>query len=384
MSADELRARGGGKWRRYPPDVLPAYVADLDFKVAPPVQAALRRFTDLQDYGYGQQTDTEALFRAFAGWMQDRHSWSPDPALTIALDDVVQGIVATVVAYSAPGDGVIVQTPAYPPFLRAIEWTGRQLVENPLFDDGGRFVVDVEGLRHVAAEGRVLLLCNPHNPSGRVLERGELEAIAQVAGEHEITIVADEIHADLIYAGARHVPMETILAEQTVTLTSATKSFNIPAFRTAVLHFGSDALYARLLDVLPQHLLGQPSRPGVDATIAAWTEGRAWLDELLAYLHANREIVTAWASTQPAIGYHPPESTYLAWFDCRHLQLVDPFQFFLDSAKVGLSNGPDFGNPGEGHVRLNFGTSAEILQEILDRMSTSLEKRPRRESNPRP
>jgi len=352
--------------------VLPAYIAELDFKVAPAVQAALRRFTDLQDYGYGLQTDPEALFRAFASWMRERYGWSPDPALTLALDDVVQGIVATIVAYSAPGDGVIIQTPAYPPFLRAVEWTGRRLVENPLVDDGRRFTIDVEGLRRVAAEGRVLLLCNPHNPSGRVLERDGLEVIAQVAAEHGITIVADEIHADLIYPGAAHIPMETVLAAQTVTLTSATKSFNIPAFRTAVIHFGSEALYARFFDALPSHLLGQASRPGVDATIASWTQSTEWLGELLAYLRANRDFVTAWAATQPRIGYHPPESTYLAWFDCRDLELADPYQFFLDSAKVGLSNGPDFGGPGEGHVRLNFGTSAAILGEILDRMTRAL------------
>jgi cysteine-S-conjugate beta-lyase len=365
--------------------VLPAFVADLDFKVAPPVQAALRRFIDQQDYGYGQQTDSEALFRAFAGWMRDRHGWTPDPALTIALGDVVQGIVAALVAYSSRGDGVIAQTPVYPPFLRAIEWTGRRLVENPLLDDGKRFGVDVDGLRRTAAESRLLLLCNPHNPSGHVLERDELNAIAEIAAQHDLTIVADEIHADLVYGGAAHIPMETILGERTVTLTSATKSFNIPGVRAALIHFGSDALYERFLDALPQHLLGHPSRLGVDATVAAWTDGKPWLEELLAYLRANREIVTAWAATQPDIGYHAPEATYLAWLDCERLLLDgSPFQFFLDSAQVGLSDGADFGGRGERHVRLNFGTSAEILREILGRMSDSLEKRPRRESNPRP
>lgn len=370
-----MRERGGGKWRRYPADVLPAFVADVDFKVAPAVQAALQRLIERQDYGYGMPDDLDALFAAFARWMARRHGWSPDPALTIALADVVQGIIAVQVAYSAAGGGVIVQTPAYPPFLRTIAGSGRRLVENPLRDTGVRFEIDFESLEAAAPDASLLLFCNPHNPTGRVFSRDELERVLGIARRHELVIVADEIHADVVFPGSRHVPMETLpgAAECTVTLTSATKSFNIPGARAAVLHFGTADLKDRFIAVIPDPLLGRPSRFGVDATIAAWTESEHWLEEVLAYLAANRDVVSRWATAQPGIRYHAPEATFLAWLDCRELELPrSPYEFFLETARVGLADGRDFGALGAGHVRLNFGTSAEILEEILGRMSRAL------------
>jgi cysteine-S-conjugate beta-lyase len=374
LTEPQLRARGGGKWRKYPPDVLPAYVADMDFKVAPAVQAALRRFIDHQDYVYGPHNDADSLFAAFASWMKRRHGWGPDPTLTVASADVVQGIVATLVAYTQAGEGVIVQTPIYPPFLRVIADTGRRLVENPLVL-GERYALDVEGLREAAPKARVVLLCNPHNPSGRVLERDELEQIAAVAEAHDLTIVADEIHADIVFPGATHIPMETIAPARTVTLTSATKSFNIPGARAALLHFGSQDLKARFDKAFPDFLLGRPSRFGIDATIAAWTESEGWLTGAMEYLQGNRDLVSRWVAAREGIGYRPPEATFLAWFDCRRLGLPgSPFEFFLESAKVALSDGRDFGARGEGHVRLNFATSTEILSAILARMSHALDE----------
>ena len=377
QSADQLRARNGAKWKMYPADVIPAFVAEMDFKVAPAVQEVIQHFTATQDYGYGQPTDAVPLFEAFTAWMSHRHGWQPDPVLTLANTDVVQGLVATMVAFSQPGDGVIAQTPVYPPFLRFIDSTGRRLVENPLIDDGQRFVVDLEGLERAASSATMILLCNPHNPTGRVLERAELEGIATVAADHDLTIVSDEIHADLIYAGATHIPMETIpvATARTVTLTSATKGFNIPGLRTSIAHFGSAELKERFDKVFPDHLLGGPSRFGVAATIAAWRDAEVWLDEVMRYLDRNRGVVGDWAA-QNALGRCRPESTYLAWLDCRRLDLPDgatPQQYFIDRAKVALSEGSDFGEPGKGHARLNFATSREILEEILSRLSAALD-----------
>ena len=375
LTEDELRARAGGKWRKYPSDVIPAFVADMDFKVAPAIQAAIARLTDQQDYGYGQMTDTVPMFEAFSAWMARRHGWRPDPGLTIANIDVVQGLFAMIAAFSEPGGGVIVQTPVYPPFLRAVAETGRTLIENPLLDGGTRFVVDVEGLERVAAHASMILLCNPHNPTGRVLERAELEAIASVAADHDLTIVADEIHADLLYPGAKHIPMESVDAERTVTLTSATKSFNIAGLRTSIAHFGSADLKERFERAVPERLLGAPGRSGVAATIAAWCDADAWLDEVMDHLDRNRRRFADWAA-QASLGHHLPEATYLAWLDCRRLDLpesVTPQQHFLEHAKVALTDGADFGEPGRGHVRLNFATSAEILDEVLRRLSGALD-----------
>lgn len=373
LTPDELRARKGGKWRMHPPDVLPSFVAEMDFKVAPPIQAAIKEFVDRQDYGYGQWTDAEPLFQAFAAWMSRRHGWQADPATTIATSDVVQGLVAMIEAFSTRGDGVIAQTPVYPPFLMSIKWTGRRLVENALVDDGKRFVLDLDDLARAAQDASIIFICNPQNPTGRVFEQAELEAIVRIAERNDLTIVSDEIHSDLVYAGHKHVPMETIAgaAERTVTLTSATKGFNIPGLRTAIAHFGTAELKSRFDAGFAEHLLGGPNRIGVAATIAAWREGEAWLETVMAYLEKNRRRVAAWAA-EHGMGHHLPEATYLAWLDCRHLTLPDemtPHQHFLERAKVALSNGGDFGAPGQGHVRLNFATSAEVLDEILGRLA---------------
>ncbi|HET7338867.1 MAG TPA: PatB family C-S lyase [Candidatus Dormibacteraeota bacterium] len=374
LTETELRAHTGVKWRKYGPDVLPAFVAEMDFKVAPAIQSALKRFIDQEDYGYGQESDLERLYAAFGRWMSRRYGWDPDPALMIATADVVQAVVATVVAYSGTDDGVITQTPIYPPFLRVIASTGRRLVENPL-DLGERYTIDLDSLREVAARARVLLLCTPHNPTGRVFDRDELEQIAAIAEEHDLTIVADEIHADVSFPPAKHIPMATIAPTRTVTLTSATKSFNIPGTRAAVVHFGTAELMARFDGAIADHLLGRPSRFGVDATIAAWTDSEEWLATAMRYLESNRDAVTRWAGSRPEVGYRAPEGTFLAWLDFRELNLPgNPYDFFLESAKVALGNGPDFGTPGQGHVRLNFATSAEILQEILARMSHTLDE----------
>lgn len=375
LSADELRARSGGKWRKHPSDVIPAFVADMDFKVAPAIQAAVTQLVDHQDYGYGQTTDTAPLFEAFSTWMARRHNWRPDPLLTIPQSDVIQGLVAAIVAFSGPGDGIVVQTPVYPPFLRVIPETGRRLVENPLVNDGSRFVVDGEGLERAAAQATMILLCSPHNPTGRVFTRAELESIATIAAERNLTIVADEIHADLVYPGATHIPMATIeaAAERTITLTSATKGFNIAGLRASIAHFGSLALKEKFDHELPPRLLGAAGRIGIAATIAAWCESDAWLEAVVAYLDRNRRRVAEWTAVN-RVGHFLPESTYLAWMDFRHLDLaagITPQQHFLEHAKVALSEGLDFGESGQGHVRLNFATSAEILEEMLGRLGNA-------------
>jgi cystathionine beta-lyase len=308
--------------------------------------------------------------------MSRRHGWRPDPLLTHAHTYVIQGVLATLVAFSDPGDGVIVQPPIYPPFLKFTAESGRRVIENPMVHDGSRFVVDIEGLERVAAQATMILLCNPHNPSGRVMTRAELESIAKIAAKHDLTIVSDEIHADLVYPGTKHIPMETVgaAAERTVTLTSATKGFNIPGLRTSIAQFGSADLKERYDKKFPAHLLGGPNRIGVAATIAAWCEGEEWLNNVMVYLDRNRQRVAEWAA-QANLGHHVPESTYLAWFDCRRLDVASGVtlqQHFLEHAKVALSEGSDFGEAGKGHVRLNFATSAEILEDILDRLSRAL------------
>jgi cystathionine beta-lyase len=317
--------------------------------------------------------------------MAERFGWRVDPQRVEVLTDVVQGLYVALDRFAAPGEGVVVQTPVYPPFLHAVRDTGRRLVENPLVEGLARFAIDLDGLRAaIDPATRVLLLCNPQNPTGRVFERGELEALAELALRHELVVVADEIHADLVYAEGtagrrRHVPFATLAPEveaRTITLTSATKAFNIPGLRCAVAHFGSEELRRRFVS-LPRHVRGGLGALGLAATAAAWGESQPWLDAVLRTLAGNRAFVAEFVGASlPGVVHHPPEASYLAWLDCRPLALgPSPQRFFLERAKVALSPGEAFGRPGQGFVRLNFGTSRALLGEILERMAKALRER---------
>jgi cysteine-S-conjugate beta-lyase len=380
LAVEALRRRRGIKWHRYPEDVLPAWVADMDCGVAEPVQRAIARVVEAEDYAYPQREGDDRLEVAFAERMLDRFGWEVDPGRVLPVADLVQASTAAILAYSAPGDGVVVQTPIYPPFLACIADTGRTRVANPLVEGaGGRPAVDLDGLRAALDErARVLLLCNPHNPTGRALDRDELLGLGRLAVERDLVIVSDEIHCDLVYPGHRHLPIASLgpeIAARAVTINSATKGFNIAGLRCGVMHFGSDALWERFCAAVPTRLLGAVSVVGLDATAAAWREGQPWLEAVLARLAANRERVARWAAEEvDGIRHHPPEATYLAWLDCRDLDLPGPTpqEFFLEQARVALGQGADFGPRGDTCVRLNFATSPEILEEMLARMTAAL------------
>ena len=245
-----LRARRTNKWHKFPPDVLPAWVADMDFGVAPSITAALTRLTENQEYGYAAREG--ALAAAFVRRMERRFGWHTDPADTVAIGDLVQASFSSVMAFSEPGDAVLLQLPSYPPFMRAIEDTGRRLIANPMRDNGTRWVLDLAAYEAAPdPRTRVLIFCHPQNPTGRAFSRAELEAVAAFAIRHDLMVVSDEIHADIVYPGNTHIPLASLhpeIAARTITITSATKSFNIPALRCAVMHFGAPALKERFFE----------------------------------------------------------------------------------------------------------------------------------------
>jgi cystathionine beta-lyase len=367
-----LRARRTNKWHKFPSDVLPAWVADMDFGVAPSVSAALTRLTQNQEYGYAARDG--ALAAAFVRRMQRRFGWRTDPDDTLAIGDLVQASFSSVMAFSEPGDAVLLQLPSYPPFMRAIEDTGRRLIANPMRDDGTRWTLDLAGYEASPdPRARVMIFCHPQNPTGRAYSQAELEAVAAFAIRHDLVVVSDEIHADIVYPGRVHIPLASLspdIAARTITITSATKSFNIPALRCAVMHFGAPALKERFFNRIPSRLLGSPGVTGVDATVAAWDDGQPWLDEILGQLLANRDWLAGTIATElPDVTMRMPEATYLAWLDCRALELPCPAgQFFLGQAKVGLNFGETFGAQYGGFARLNFATPAPVLREIVARM----------------
>jgi cystathionine beta-lyase len=317
---------------------------------------------------------------AFAAWAARRYGWEVDPARVVNTADVLQPLYAAIVQHSEPGDGVVIQTPIYPPFLMSLEMSGRRLVDNPLGPASEGYPLDVDGLAAIVDDRtRLLLLCNPHNPSGRVFSRAELEAVAAIAVERDLVVVSDEIHADVVYPGGKHIPFATLGPEveaRTITLTSATKSFNIAGLRLAIAVFGSAALQERYQSQ-PRFLFGGVNSVGVAATVAAWTEGDEWLDGLVAYLDGNRaEVERFVAEALPGVGHVRPQATYLAWLDCRQLVAdgltANPAAFFLERAGVGLNDGADFGEHGIGFVRLNFATSRAVLAQVLERMAGAL------------
>jgi cystathionine beta-lyase len=390
-----LENRRSEKWHTHPRDVLPAWVAEMDFPVAAPIQDELRRFAEQSDVGYPIALRETGLAEVFSVRMQERFGWSTDPARVEILSEVVQGMYLALEAFSEPGQGVIVQTPIYPPFLSSVHETQRRLVENPLVAEGARFEIDFTGLEAaIDDETRIFLFCNPHNPSGRVFNRNELERLAVIVLEHDLVVVSDEIHGDLVFDGRRHIPFASLgpeIAERTLTLTSPSKAFNIPGLRCAVAHFGSEALQRRFNRALPRHVRGGIGLFGLYASMAAWRWAQPWLDEVVPYLESNRDFVgRALAERIPEIRFFAPEATYLGWMDCGALNLEGAAAaHFRAQGRVALSDGRVFtpgrraadktcaSDPsalldGRHAARLNFATSRAILTEVIDRMAKAL------------
>ena len=381
LSEAFLRSRRSNKWHLHPSDVIPAFVADMDFRVADPIQAAIERIVSVRDYGYAKREGEHTVQQAYARFMRRRFGVAIDADLVQPVGDLVQGTFASILAFSDPGDGVILHVPNYPPFREAITSTGRMLKPLAMRDTGKRYEFDVDEMTSlVDPRTRIILVCNPQNPTGRVFGRDELLAIGRLAIARDLIIVADEIHCDLVYPGATHIPMASLgpeIAARTITLNSATKSYNIPGHRCALMHFGSAELLARFHARIPARVTGAPGVVGVDATIAAWDEGQPWLDAAMAHLlHARNHLLAVLAKEIPEIKLHAPEATYLAWLDCTALDLkTSAFEFFLQHGKIGFSAGENFEPSATQFVRFNFATSMTILDEILGRMVKAVRAR---------
>ena len=367
-----LRRRAGKKWqaRRAP---FAAWVADMDFPVAPAITDALRAVVDAGTFGYadwGEPNPLSPAGKLFAPRMAERFGWEVRPDRVRDLVDVLQGVRATVLHLSRPGDGVVLHMPAYFPFLDMVSRMDRRLVPVELRD--GAFDYDALEAELAASGASIWILCNPHNPLGHVFGRHELERVAEIAARFDLTVVSDEIHADLTLPGGVHVPFESLGADvsaRTVTLTSSSKAFNLAGLRWAVMHCGSDRMLAAF-DALPGHYLGAPNLMAVTATVAAWTGGDAWLQAVLAVLDENRHALSGLLERHlPGVGYRPPAATYLCWLDCTALGLgTDPAATFAERG-VALSAGCDFGPQGAGHVRLNLATSPAVLEQIVVAMA---------------
>ncbi|MGH3243040.1 MAG: MalY/PatB family protein [Spirillospora sp.] len=350
----------------------------MDFPVAEPINEAIYATVRRGDLGYPSWSNwmgLSPLAEPFAQRMTDLYGWRPKPEWVRNFSDLIQAIQVVLYLTTKPGDAIALHTPNYPPIVKSISMMGRRLVPSPMSRTGDDWSFDPGALEQAVAKAgcRTLIVVNPHNPTGHVYTKAELRALADIAVRNDMLVVADEIFAELAYSPHRHIPLASLgpdIAGRTVTLTSATKTFNLAGVRCAVAHVGSSTL-REALDACPQDLFGVVDVLGVEATKAAWDKGDAWLAALKDHLAANRDLVAGTlAARAPAIGHHPPQATHLAWLDCRRLETeMDPGAFFRERAKVELSSGESYGPGGSGFARLNFATSTAILTEILNRMA---------------
>lgn len=377
-SADvtELRRRRSEKWSAYASDVLPMWIAEMDYPLAEPIRRALHDAVDRSDAGYAP-TRADALAHAFAGFARRRLGWDVDPTGAFVVPDVHVGIAEFLRVLTDPGDGVVMHTPSYPPFYEMLDDLGRTLVAAPLRHTDGGWEIDLGALEAAFAAGaRAYLLINPHNPTGRVFTEAELREVTALAERYAVPIIADEIHAPLVLPGARHVPLPALggwAVESGVVFTSASKAFNIAGLKCALAVAESRAMRDALRR-LPTSMTVQASLFGVIATEAAFTDGDEWLDAVIRRLDSNRtRLGELLARHLPGIGWAPHEASYLAWLDFRDLGFRDdPATVLADRGRVGLSPGPAFGEAGHGWARLNLGTSSELVEEAIRRIAATV------------
>jgi len=375
----DRRSTDSVKWNWYDDDVLPMWVADMDFQSPEPVIKALHERVDHGVFGYG--CPPEGLQEAIRQHLEKSWRWQVDPDAISFISGVVTGFTHAIYSLTDPGDKILIQTPVYPPFIAAPDATGRQCVHNELVMRGdGKYEIDFDDFEAKIASGvKLFILCNPHNPVGRVFTRNELSRLAEICLRHDVLICSDEIHGDLVFNDHQHIPIASLspeVSKKTVTYFAPSKTFNVAGFSTSVYVAESPDMRKTLASSM-RFLLGHPNILGLHAALAAYQQGQTWLDEVLVYLESNRDFLYKTVDQSlPGVTMWKPEGTYLGWLDCRDLDLdVSAHDFFLKDAKVGLNNGANFGQGGKGFVRMNFGCPRALLTEGLERMKTAIEER---------
>ena len=376
-TAADLRTIGGTKWAD--PDVIGAFIAEMDFGVAPVITEALHAAVDEGAFGYTPPKFTRALKDAAATRLRDRHGWDVGPEHVFAVPDVITALEIAIDRFSEPGSKIIVPTPSYMPFLSVPGGLGREVIEVPMLQHDGGWSFDFDGLQAAFdAGGRCLILCNPFNPIGRVFRRDELAAISELVDRNGGRVFSDEIWAPLVYPGAELVSYATVndvAAGHTITAIAASKAWNLPGLKCAQLVVSNDADLQTMAEIESWAGRGTATL-GLVASAAAYARGDAWLDEAVAYLAGNRdELIALVAQELPGVRVTVPEATYVGWLDFRGIGLEDPAAFFREHAGVGLTDGAACGAAGVGSARLIFAMPRPLLREALHRMGEALRAR---------
>ncbi|CQR73768.1 Cystathionine beta-lyase PatB [Sporomusa ovata DSM 2662] len=360
-------------------DILPFWIADMDFATPPGVVEALKEKVEHKVFGY--HTRDNSFYKAAIDWEMERHGWGIKQEWLLNTPGVVPSISFAILALTEPGDQIIVQPPIYPPFFACVTKNGRQLIENPLINIDGNYVLDFDDLeRKMSPKVKMLLLCSPHNPVGRVWTKEELSRLAEICLRHNVLIISDEIHADLVYSGHKHIPLSFLgseVAQSTITFLSPSKTFNIAGTYTSFAVIPNEIhrrKFAQLMDALH---LDSGNLFGITAAEAAFRTGGPWLDELLAYLESNAEFLVNYVKSNiPSISTTVPQGTYLAWLDFNKsgIHTSELHHFLIHKAGLGLNAGATFGTQGTGFARLNFGCRRTLLAEGLFRLETAMKK----------
>ena len=382
ITVESLRDTGSMKWTRMPGH-LSAFVAEMDFGTAPAVTKSLQNSTDKALWGYLPPAVTHDMSEATSEFLRSRYSWEVPSSRIYPTADVLSAYEVVLERFTRPGSAVIVPTPAYMPFLTLTPLRGRDIIQVPMIEgEGGRPEMDLEGITSAFGQGaHLLILCNPHNPLGRVYTESELLALADVVEAQGGVVFSDEIHAPITFDDHRHIPYASLnetTASQTLTATSASKAWNIPGLKCAQLIVSHDDHQASMKDIafIVSH---GAATPGVAANTAAYREGGEWLEDVLAYIDGNRTLLSELLATHlPGVTYREPEGTYIAWLDARGLPDIKGdrswAQFFSDEAKVGLTDGALCGEAGVDHLRLMLATPHHILEKIVLAMAEAVKK----------
>lgn len=374
VTPDDLRQRGGLKWTGHDEGVLAAWVAEMDYGLAPSIKDALHDAVDRGDTAYFYPEIERRVAEAATTYWHAEFGWSVDPGRVFSVPDVVEGIRRAVIHLTEPDSPVVLHTPVYFPFFSMIDRAGRELVEVPSkIRPDGQYHLDTGAIEKAFADGAgSIVLCNPWNPTGRSFTDEEIDEITGLASRHGARVVSDEIHAPLTYDGVTHVPAASVAPDVVVTVTSASKAWNLPGLKCGQMVFTND----RDVEVWSEYYTSDKvgvGTFGLIANAAAYDGGRVWLEEAMTRLAENRALLGNLVSTHlPNVGYTEPQATYLAWLDFSRHELDDPADFLLDGARVALTAGPPFGHGGVAHARLNFATYPDILTDIVERIAAAL------------
>ncbi|GAA0114685.1 MalY/PatB family protein [Clostridium senegalense] len=358
-------------------DVIPMWIADMDFGVEPAIIKAMEERLKHEVFGYTYSPDS--YYKSVIDWMQKRFQWKIEKDWIKFTPGVVPGVNSIIAAFTKPGDQVILQTPVYHPFYRLIKNNDCEVLENPLVYDGSNYKMDLENLKEIITDKtKMIILCSPHNPGGRVWTMKELKELGEICIENNILVVSDEIHGDIVYKPNKHTVFAQIndeFANNSIICTAPNKTFNIAGLETANIIIQNEKLRKQFEIQLDKHCIHGPNIMGAVALEAAYVNGEQWYNQLMDYLNENVEFVLNYFENKiPKIKVQRPQGTYLLWLDCSQLNMSNDElnKFFINKCKVGLNNGKMFGHAGEQFQRMNIGTSRKIIEEALKRIENAI------------